>query len=70
MKIDKIHWQSRRDFSADLKCEFCGAVEEKVSCYDDSYFHKEVVPSMGCKKCGKSSGIPTSSPKYDDSVQI
>jgi primosomal protein N' len=53
MKINKIISQHRRDFYADMICEHCGHIEEKVSCYDDAYFHKEVIPNMVCKKCGE-----------------
>lgn len=53
MKIKKINSQYRRDFHADMECEHCGNIEKNVSGYDDNYFHKEVIPKMQCKKCGK-----------------
>lgn len=53
MKIKKINSQSRRDFWADFECEHCEHVEKNVSGYDDAYFHREVIPKMECKKCGK-----------------
>ena len=52
MKIKEITSQSRRDFHAIYECEHCG-VTEKGSGYDDSYFHKEVIPQMKCEACGK-----------------
>lgn len=54
MKIKAITSQSRRDFWAIYECEHCGA-EEKGYGYDDSNFHKNVIPKMACKKCGKKS---------------
>jgi hypothetical protein len=50
MKIKQILNQHRRDFFAIFVCEHCGN-EEKASGYDDSYFHKTVIPEMKCKKC-------------------
>jgi len=55
MKIEKIISQHRRDFEAMYVCEHCGHSEEG-SGYDDAYFHKEVIPSMSCKKCKLKSG--------------
>lgn len=55
MKIKKINSQNRRDFYADMECEHCGNIKKNVSGYDDSYFHKEVIPKMECSKCGKTS---------------
>ncbi len=52
MKIEKIIGQHRRDFTAIYKCEHCGH-EEEGGGYDDSYFHKEVIPEMKCSKCKK-----------------
>ena len=54
MKIKKILNQHRRDFTAIYICENCGH-EEKETGYDDRNFHKEVIPKMKCKKCGKTS---------------
>jgi len=53
MKIKTMFNQYRRDFRADYICEGCGHVENK-SGYDDDNFHKNVIPNMKCKKCGKS----------------
>ena len=71
MKIKKITWQNRRDFSAIYECEHCGSTREG-SGYDDSYFHKSVIPNMTCDKCGKKAD-ETYRPlatKYPDSMQI
>ena len=53
MKIQTIISQYRRDFYADMVCEHCGHIEKNVSGYDDDYFHREVIPNMECKQCGK-----------------
>ena len=45
MKIQKITSQNRRDFTAIYECESCGHTE-KGSGFDDSYFHKEVIPKI------------------------
>ncbi len=52
MRIKKIISQHRRDFCAIYECEHCGHTEEG-SGYDDENFHKNVIPSMKCKKCKK-----------------
>jgi primosomal protein N' len=52
MKIKQILSQHRRDFVAIYECEHCGFTK-KESGYDDSYFHKEVIPKMKCNKCQK-----------------
>jgi hypothetical protein len=54
MKIIKITHQHRRDFSADMECEFCGYKVKNDSGYDDDYYHRTVIPNMLCKKCNKS----------------
>ena len=53
MKIIKITSRSRRDFWANMECEHCGHIEKNVSGYDDDNFHRNVIPDMKCKKCGK-----------------
>lgn len=53
MKILEITSQSRRDFYAIVECEGCGA-QNKIGGYDDRRYHDEVMPTMPCKKCGKS----------------
>lgn len=52
MKIKEIIDQSRRDFTAIYECEHCGHTE-KGDGYDDAHFHKNVIPKMECKQCGK-----------------
>jgi C4-type Zn-finger protein len=75
MRITRSYDFYRRDFTADMECEQCGHEEKKVSCYDDSYFHNNVIPSMKCKSCGETSlskdtgQLQTRTiPRYDDSV--
>lgn len=53
MKIKKITYKHWRDFTADLECQFCGAVERRKG-YDGAHFHQNVIPSIVCRKCGKS----------------
>ena len=55
MKIQKIKSRSRRDFVAIYECNHCGHTEEGYG-YDDSNFHKNVIPKMKCSKCGKAAG--------------
>ena len=66
MKIKKITWQLRRDFTAIFECEHCG-FEEKRDGYDDAFFHQNVIPSMECDKCGKTAGddYRPLAPKYN-----
>lgn len=52
MKIKRIISQHRRDFTAIYVCEHCGYEMEK-SGYDDSNFHRNVIPNMKCPQCGK-----------------
>lgn len=52
MKIQEITSQHRRDFYAIFECEHCGATEKR-SGYDDTHFHRNVIPDMECKVCGK-----------------
>ena len=52
MKIKNITSQHRRDFQAVYECEHCGASESGCG-YDDANFHKNVIPRMKCKQCGK-----------------
>jgi transcription elongation factor Elf1 len=75
MKIEKIISQHRRDFSAEMKCEFCGHTDINKYGYDDRYYHDEVIPNMKCKKCGestKSKGgkIDNTPTKYPEGYQI
>ena len=75
MKIKKLISQHRRDFTAIMKCEFCGH-EEKDDCgYDDRYYHDNVIPNMKCKKCGESTmskggEVEYTSTKYPEGYQI
>ena len=71
MKVKKILSQHRRDFTAIYICEHCG-FEKKSSGYDDSFFHKNVIPDMKCEKCGKKAdeNYRPLSTKYPDRVQI
>jgi len=55
MVIKEITSQSERDFWADMECDHCGHIEHHVSGYDDEFFHQNVIPTMKCKKCGKTS---------------
>lgn len=67
---------SRRDFTGDLKCEFCSNREHRVKCYDDSYFHQHVIPGIKCKACDKSTSddpgkVPVQTgPRQSDSVVL
>lgn len=67
MKIKKIKSQHRRDFQAVYECQHCGATEEGYG-YDDSHFHKNVIPDMVCGKCGKKAedDYRPLTPKYAD----
>ena len=71
MKIKKILFQHRRDFTAVYECEHCGH-EKQASGYDDTFFHHTVIPSMVCEKCGKKGGTnyrPLST-RYPDGMII
>lgn len=52
MRIKSIISQHRRDFQALYECEHCGH-EKKGSGYDDTNFHRNVIPKMECPKCNK-----------------
>lgn len=53
MFIKKINYQNRRDFKADFECENCGHIEPDSWGYDDDNYHRNVVPTLKCPKCGK-----------------
>jgi Zn ribbon nucleic-acid-binding protein len=53
VKIKTILTQSRRDFTATLECEHCGHEEHLSTGYDDDNYHRNVIPSIECVKCGK-----------------
>jgi len=55
MHIKKIIEQTRRDFTAIYICEHCNQ-EEKGYGYDDTNFHKNIIPTKKCKNCGKVAG--------------
>ena len=55
MKIKEIVSQSRRDFTAIYECEHCQSTVSRGG-YDDDNFHRNVIPNMKCKKCGKTAG--------------
>lgn len=71
MYIKKILSQHRRDFLAIFVCEHCNK-ETKMSGYDDTYFHQDVIPNMICKTCGKkaSKTYRGLAPKHADSMVI
>lgn len=55
MKIKKITYQARRDFSAILECEHCEETQILTTGYDDDNYHQNVIPKMVCKSCGQCS---------------
>lgn len=71
MKIDKIGSQHRRDFTAHYICEHCG-FRKIGSGYDDSNFHKNVIPAMICPICGKKAddNYRPLTTKYPDGVEV
>lgn len=72
MKILKTTWQHRRDFTAVYECEHCGHTHSG-SGYDDSNFHKNVIPDMKCPSCGKSgdkASYQELATKYPDSQTV
>lgn len=52
MRIKQIISQHRRDFTAIYECEHCGETHEGTG-YDDDNFHRNVIPLMECKDCGR-----------------
>lgn len=75
MFIKQITNQHRRDFRAIYRCQFCGG-EQAGRGYDDENFHVNVIPTMQCEMCGKSTeseGDDTYRPlstKYEEGYQI
>jgi len=71
MKIKEIFWQYRRDFRAIYECEHCGDTYEAGG-YDDANFHKNVIPSWHCRKCGKQSSenYRPLATKYPEGLQL
>jgi predicted RNA-binding Zn-ribbon protein involved in translation (DUF1610 family) len=75
MKITRMNWQHRRDFSAEYTCEGCGNKQIDDSGYDDDYYHRNVIPNKKCAKCGESSitlgvTIKPQKTKYPEGLQI
>ena len=72
MKIKTMLSQHRRDFTAMLVCEHCDAEQKLTDGYDDTFFHKNVIPRIECKACGKAApeDYRPLSTKYDDSVVV
>ena len=71
MKIKTILRQHRRDFLAIYECEHCGH-ESESSGYDDSNFHRNVIPKMVCRKCGliASDDYQPRPTRYADGMQV
>ena len=71
MRIKTIISQHRRDFTADYECEHCNHVI-RMSGYDDDNFHRNVIPKMVCKKCGKiaDNNYRPLTTKYPEGYQI
>lgn len=53
MKIEKILSEHGNDFSATMRCEHCGYMDQLNSGYHDNRYHTKVIPAMRCKGCGK-----------------
>ena len=53
MRIKKILTQHRRDFTATLECKHCGNEDDLKYGYDDEYYHRNVIPTISCSKCGE-----------------
>lgn len=72
MRIKKITYQHRRDFDALFECEHCGHEEEIGGCYDDAYYHANVIPKFTCEKCGKTAAedYRPLTTKYQEGVQV
>lgn len=51
MRIEKITNQIRNDIYGVLRCD-CGG-EQKFVGYDDANYHRNVVPTIKCKVCGR-----------------
>ena len=71
MRIQKIVNQDRRDFTAIYECEHCGHTV-KGSGYDDSYFHRNVIPEKECDKCHRKAAgdYRPRAPKYSEGQTI
>lgn len=63
--IEQTNW-NRRDFTGHLKCEHCGHTQT-VAGYDDQNYYANVIPTMTCGGCSKTSGAtvePSHQPRY------
>lgn len=71
MRIKAIISQHRRDFTADYECEHCNHVV-RMDGYDDDNFHRNVIPNMVCKECGKiaDNNYRPLATKYPEGYQI
>ena len=71
MKIKVIKSQHRRDFTAIYECEHCGHLEEGRG-YDDTHFHRNVIPKKKCSACGRvaDKNYRPLKPKYPDSQTV
>ena len=54
MKITSIISQHRRDFRANMECEFCQTKFFLDNGYDDANYYNNVIPNQKCKSCGES----------------
>lgn len=72
MKIQRITRQNRRHFIAIMECEHCGALDINRYGYDDDNYHRNVIPNMECKRCGKTAGedYRPLGTKYAEGVQV
>ena len=72
MRIQKITSQHRRDFTAIMECEHCGALDINRYGYDDANYHQNVIPAMECKRCGKTAAedYRPLATKYPQGVQV
>lgn len=52
MRIKEITDRLSNDIFGILECEHCGATR-KFTGYDDENYHKNVLPSFCCNKCGR-----------------
>lgn len=75
MKISEMLSRHRRDFTAMMKCEFCGKTEKLEHGYDDRNYHDRVIPKMECSECKKSTesegGTPDETPTlYPEGMHV
>lgn len=71
MHIKKKLSQSRRDFRAVFQCEHCDHEVEGPG-YDDTHFHRSVIPGRKCPECGRTADAmtPKTSPDVPTHVVI